>query len=38
VARGFVEAMSGELLIEDTPGRGTTMVVSLKAAGEGPAA
>jgi two-component system, OmpR family, sensor histidine kinase KdpD len=32
VARGFVEAMDGELTIEDTPGGGTTMVVSLPAA------
>ncbi|HXY93910.1 MAG TPA: DUF4118 domain-containing protein [Acidimicrobiia bacterium] len=32
VARGFVEAMSGELTIEDTPGGGTTMVVSLPVA------
>jgi two-component system sensor histidine kinase KdpD len=31
VARGFVEAMRGELTIEDTPGGGTTMVVSLPA-------
>jgi two-component system sensor histidine kinase KdpD len=29
IARGFVEAMAGELVIEDTPGGGTTMVVSL---------
>jgi two-component system sensor histidine kinase KdpD len=29
VARGLVEAVSGELSIEDTPGGGTTMVVSL---------
>jgi two-component system sensor histidine kinase KdpD len=29
VARGFVEAMRGELVVEDTPGGGTTMVVSL---------
>ena len=29
VARGFVRAMEGELLIEDTPGGGTTTVVSL---------
>ena len=29
VARGFVEAMDGELTIEDTPGGGATMVVSL---------
>jgi two-component system sensor histidine kinase KdpD len=35
VARGFTEAMSGELVIEDRPGGGTTMVVSLKAAAEG---
>ena len=32
IARGFVEAMGGELAIEDTPGGGTTMVVSLPAA------
>ena len=31
VARGFVEAMDGELTIEDTPGGGTTMVVTLPA-------
>ena len=30
VARGFVEAMGGELLVEDTPGGGTTMVLSLR--------
>jgi two-component system, OmpR family, sensor histidine kinase KdpD len=29
IARGFIAAMSGELTIEDTPGGGTTMVVSL---------
>jgi two-component system sensor histidine kinase KdpD len=29
VARGFVEAMGGELAIDDTPGGGVTMVVSL---------
>jgi two-component system sensor histidine kinase KdpD len=29
VARGFVEVMGGELTIEDTPGGGVTMVVSL---------
>ncbi|MGH8905554.1 MAG: ATP-binding protein [Egibacteraceae bacterium] len=29
VARGFTEAMGGELMVEDTPGGGTTMVVSL---------
>jgi two-component system sensor histidine kinase KdpD len=32
IARGFVEAMGGELTIEDTPGGGTTMVVGLPAA------
>jgi len=32
VAKGFVEAMDGELTIEDTPGHGTTVVVSLPAA------
>ena len=32
VARGFVTAMGGELLVEDTPGGGTTMVVSFPAA------
>ena len=31
VARGFVEVMDGELLVEDTPGGGTTMVVSFPA-------
>jgi two-component system sensor histidine kinase KdpD len=34
VARGFVEAMDGELTIEDTPGGGTTVVVSLPIASE----
>ncbi len=29
IARGFTEAMGGELAIEDTPGGGTTMVVTL---------
>ena len=29
IARGFVEAMGGEVAIEDTPGGGTTMVLSL---------
>jgi two-component system sensor histidine kinase KdpD len=29
VARGFIQAMGGELTIEDTPGGGTTMVVEL---------
>jgi two-component system sensor histidine kinase KdpD len=32
VARGFVEAMDGVLVVDDTPGGGTTMVVSLQAA------
>ena len=32
VARGFVEAMGGELLVEDTPGGGTTMVLSVRQA------
>lgn len=29
VAKGFVEAVDGELLLEDTPGGGITMVISL---------
>ncbi len=29
IARGFVEAMGGELRVDDTPGGGTTMIVSL---------
>jgi two-component system sensor histidine kinase KdpD len=33
VARGFVRAMGGELIVEDTPGGGTTMVVELAVAG-----
>jgi len=33
VAKGFVEAMGGELALEDTPGGGVTMVISLRAAG-----
>jgi two-component system, OmpR family, sensor histidine kinase KdpD len=32
IARGFIGAMDGELTVEDTPGGGTTMVVSLPAA------
>jgi two-component system sensor histidine kinase KdpD len=32
VARGFITAMDGELSVEDTPGGGTTMVVSLPVA------
>jgi two-component system sensor histidine kinase KdpD len=31
VARGFVRAMDGELTVDDTPGGGTTMIVSLRA-------
>ena len=39
VAKGFVEAMGGEIAMEDTPGGGLTMVLSLPvAAGHGPAA
>jgi two-component system sensor histidine kinase KdpD len=34
VARGFVEAMGGQLLLDDTPGGGTTMVIDLPAAVE----
>jgi two-component system sensor histidine kinase KdpD len=33
VAKGFVEAMGGELTLEDTPGGGLTAVISLPAAG-----
>jgi two-component system sensor histidine kinase KdpD len=32
VARGFLEAMGNELVIEDTPGGGTTMVIGFKPA------
>jgi two-component system, OmpR family, sensor histidine kinase KdpD len=32
VARGFTEAMGGELTVEDTPGGGLTVVISLAAA------
>jgi two-component system sensor histidine kinase KdpD len=32
VARGFVEAMGGRIVVEDTPGGGVTMVISLEAA------
>jgi two-component system sensor histidine kinase KdpD len=31
VAKGFVEAMEGEIVIEDTPGHGTTMIITLPA-------
>jgi two-component system sensor histidine kinase KdpD len=37
VAKGFVEAMGGELIVEDTPGGGTTMVASLRLADISPA-
>ncbi|HEX5696639.1 MAG TPA: DUF4118 domain-containing protein, partial [Acidimicrobiia bacterium] len=33
VARGLLEAMGNELIIEDTPGGGTTMVIAMKVAG-----
>ena len=29
VARGFTLAMGGDIMIEDTPGGGTTVIVSL---------
>ena len=32
VARGFLDAMGNELVVEDTPGGGTTMSISLKVA------
>jgi two-component system sensor histidine kinase KdpD len=32
VARGLLQAMGNELVIEDTPGGGTTMVIAMKAA------
>ena len=37
IARGFTEAMSGQLRMEQTPGGGLTMVVDLPAAEEEPA-
>jgi two-component system sensor histidine kinase KdpD len=37
VAKGFVDAMGGELTVEDTPGGGTTMVTSLRLAEHSPA-
>ena len=37
ISRGFIEAMAGELTIEDTPGGGTTMVVGLPTVGDPPA-
>jgi two-component system sensor histidine kinase KdpD len=36
IARGFVEAMNGELELDDTPGGGVTMVVRLPLAGATP--
>jgi len=33
VAKGFTEAMGGELTLEDTPGGGLTVVLRLAAAG-----
>jgi two-component system sensor histidine kinase KdpD len=33
VAKGFVDAMDGRLLLEDTPGGGLTVAISLEAAG-----
>jgi two-component system sensor histidine kinase KdpD len=32
VARGFTEAIGGELQVEDTPGGGTTMTFSFRVA------
>jgi two-component system sensor histidine kinase KdpD len=32
VARGFTNAMGGELMVDDTPGGGTTMVIELEVA------
>ena len=32
VTRGFVEAMGGEVAIDDTPGGGTTVTISLPVA------
>jgi two-component system, OmpR family, sensor histidine kinase KdpD len=32
VARGFTHAMGGELLVDDTPGGGTTMIIELEVA------
>jgi two-component system sensor histidine kinase KdpD len=37
VARGFVDAVGGELTVEDTPGGGVTMVISLQTASGTPA-
>ena len=38
VSRGFLEAMGNDLIVEDTPGGGTTMVISLKVALSAPEA
>lgn len=37
VAKGFTEAMGGEISAEDTPGGGLTVIISLEAAGSLPA-
>jgi two-component system, OmpR family, sensor histidine kinase KdpD len=34
VARGFIEAMGGDIVIDDTPGGGVTMLIALPAAGQ----
>ena len=34
VAKGFVEAMAGELSVDDTPGGGCTVLISLREAAE----
>ena len=31
VTKGFVEAMGGDVTVEDTPGGGTTVVITLEA-------
>ncbi|GAA1194096.1 two-component system sensor histidine kinase KdpD [Kitasatospora gansuensis] len=36
LSRGLAEAMNGSLEVEDTPGGGTTMLLTLPAAGPGP--
>jgi signal transduction histidine kinase len=33
VASGFTHAMGGELVVDDTPGGGTTMTIELEVAG-----
>ena len=32
VAKGFIEAMGGELTVDDTPGGGATMIIRLQVA------